>query len=531
MEEKEMKEEAEILRLAKPKRKGILALIFSRFFIIILLLLLELTVMVVPFVLLENYMHHYYGALIIFTVIIMIYLFNSKMDSTAKLTWMLIISVLQVAGALMLLFTQRNIGHRMIKERSERMIACTKDAVEQDPKTLVKLREEDSFTDDLLTYLNRSGCFPAFAQTETTYFPSGEAKFEAMLEELQKAEKYIFMEYFIIEEGYMWGKILEILVAKAKAGVDVRVMYDGMCEISTLPSNYDRLLEAEGIKAKSFAPIRPFISSHYNYRDHRKICVIDGKVAFNGGVNLADEYINKKERFGHWKDTAVMLKGDAARSFTLMFLQMWNVTNDDPDFKEALSPYVHDGDEKLNPSGYVIPFGDCPLDEDKVGEAVYMDILNRAGNYVHIMTPYLILDGGLETALKYAGQRGIDVKLILPGIPDKKVAYSLAKTHYVSLLKAGVKIYEYTPGFVHAKVWTSDDEKGVVGTINLDYRSLYHHYECATYMYRTDCIADIEKDFQETLKQCRQVTEETIRGTEKFYKFMGPIAKLVAPLL
>ena len=226
-----------------------------------------------------------------------------------------------------------------------------------------------------------------------------------------------------------------------------------------------------------------------------------------------------------------MLKGDAVRSFTLMFLQMWNVDEKTPDFKEAAALDSAERSEQIHPSGFVIPFCDCPLDEDKVGEAVYMDILNRAGKYVHIMTPYLILDGELETALQYAGQRGIDVKLILPGIPDKKLAYSLAKTHYARLLKAGVKIYEYTPGFVHAKVWTSDDEKGVVGTINLDYRSLYHHFECATYMYQTDCISDIERDFQETLAECRPVTEETIRGTEKFYKIMGPVAKLIAPLL
>ena len=526
-----MIDKAGITRLAKPKKKGILGLIFSRFFIIVLLIILELAVMVMPVILLQDYLHHIFVLLLAFTLVMMIYLFNSKMDSTAKLTWMLIISVAQVAGALMLLFTQRNTGHSVIKERTARMISETKDAIPQNPQTLAKLREEDSYTDDLVRYLNRSGCFPAFANTETTYFPLGEDKFEAMLEELAKAEKYIFMEYFIIEEGYMWGKILEILIEKAKAGVDVRVMYDGMCEISTLPSNYCELLEAEGIKARSFAPILPFISSHYNYRDHRKICVIDGKVAFNGGVNLADEYINKVERFGHWKDTAVMLKGDAVRSFTLMFLQMWNITNDKPEFKEALEPYDSSDVADIDPSGYVIPFCDCPLDEDKVGEAVYMDILNRAGRYVHIMTPYLILDGELETALKYAGQRGIDVKLILPGIPDKKLAYSLAKTHYRSLLEAGVKIYEYTPGFVHAKVWTSDDEKAVVGTINLDYRSLYHHFECATYMYRTDCISDIERDFQETLAKCRPVTEESIRGMGVFYKIAGPIAKLIAPLL
>ena len=520
-----------VFRLAKPKRKGILGLIFSRFFIIALLIVVELDVLILPIILLHDYLHHFYVGLAIFTLIIMIYLFNNKMDSTAKLTWMLIISVLQVPGALMLLFTQTNTGHRVVKKRSARMISETKDAIPQDPQTVTKLREEDSYTDDLLTYLNRSGCFPAFAETETTYFPSGEEKFQALLTELSKAKEYIFMEYFIIEEGYMWGKILEILVAKAKAGVDVRVMYDGMCEISTLPSNYCKLLKAEGIQAKSFAPIRPFLSSHYNYRDHRKICVIDGKVAFNGGVNLADEYINEIERFGHWKDTAVMLKGDAVRSFTLMLLQMWNVDEKEADFTEAYKEVETDDAAEIHPSGYVIPFCDCPLDEDKVGEAVYMDILNRAGRYVYIMTPYLILDGELETALKYAGQRGIDVKLILPGIPDKKLAYSLAKSHYLQLLRAGVKIYEYTPGFVHAKVWTSDDEKGVVGTINLDYRSLYHHFECATYMYRTDCISDIERDFQETLAKCRPVTEETIRGTETFYKIIGPIAKLIAPLM
>ena len=266
-----MSAQDKVFRLAKPKRKGLLGLIFSRFFIIALLIVVELDVLILPIILLHDYLHHFYVGLAIFTLIIMIYLFNNKMDSTAKLTWMLIISVLQVPGALMLLFTQTNTGHRVVKKRSARMISETKDAIPQDPQTVTKLREEDSYTDDLLTYLNRSGCFPAFAETETTYFPSGEEKFQALLTELSKAEEYIFMEYFIIEEGYMWGKILEILVAKAKAGVDVRVMYDGMCEISTLPSNYCKLLKAEGIQAKSFAPIRPFLSSHYNYRDHRKM--------------------------------------------------------------------------------------------------------------------------------------------------------------------------------------------------------------------------------------------------------------------
>ena len=526
-----MNEQDNIVRLAKPKRKGIVALIFSRFFIIALLLLIEIAFVFIPFILLTEHMSHFVGVLGVFTIIMLVYLFNSKMDSTAKLTWMFIIAVLPVAGALMLLFIQTNFGNRTVKGRVNDLISDTIDAIPQDQKVVQKLREEDSYTDDLTRYLNRSGCFPVYDQTETTYFPSGEEKFEALINELEKAEKYMFMEYFIIEEGYMWGKILNVLIEKAEAGVDVRVMYDGMCEISTLPSNYCKLLAEKGIKAKAFAPIIPLLSSHYNYRDHRKICVIDGKTAFTGGVNLADEYINKIERFGHWKDTAVMLKGDAVRSFLLMFLQMWNVTEKEVDFKKATDEFEMVEIDGIDPSGYVIPYCDCPLDEDKVGETVYMDILNRAGEYVHIMTPYLILDGELETALRYAGQRGIDVKLILPGIPDKKLAYSLAKGHYSSLLDAGVKIYEYTPGFVHAKVCVSDDEKGVVGTINYDYRSLYHHFECATYMYKTSCIPDLEKDFQETLSKCRQVSKETMKDDEMFYKIVGPLAKFIAPLM
>ena len=281
-----------------------------------------------------------------------------------------------------------------------------------------------------------------------------------------------------------------------------------MWTCGTLPPDYWKLLEAKGIKSHPFSPIKPFLSSHYNYRDHRKILVIDGKVAFNGGVNLADEYINRIVRFGHWKDTAIRIVGPAVDSFTLMFLQMWYVWEDEAEYES----FLHKAAEVPEAKGYVMPYSDSPLDEYKVGESVYIDMLYRATDYVHIMSPYLILDGELETALRFAAQRGVDVKLILPGIPDKKVPYALAKTHYQFLVDAGVKIYEYTPGFIHAKIFVSDDCKATVGTINLDYRSLYHHFECATYLYETDCIRDVEADFQETLKKCRSVTNETIKA-------------------
>ena len=523
-----MENEERIVRLAKPHKKGILRLLFSRFFLILLLFVFEIGLLVSGYFYFTEKLPELINLLRLFSLLMVIYLFNCSMDSSAKLTWMLIISVFPIVGTGFLLFTQMNLGHRMERELIRRQIQATKDLIPQPQNVIEELSHDGSGVDDLSTFLNRTNCFPLYDNTAVTYFPIGEEKFRAMLEELEKAQKYIFMEYFIVEEGYMWGRILDILIRKAKEGVDVRVMYDGMCEMSTLPVDYWKRLEAQGIKAKPFSTIKPIISSHYNYRDHRKILVIDGNVAFNGGVNLADEYINRVVRFGHWKDTAVMLKGAAVKSFTLMFLQMWNIGGKEPEYELFLKepPAVPE-----NADGYVMPYGDCPLDEYKAGELVYMDLLNRATDYVHIMTPYLILDGELEMALCFAAQRGVDVKLILPGIPDKKIPYALAKTHYRSLLNAGVKIYEYTPGFVHAKVFVSDDIKAVVGTINLDYRSLYHHFECATYMYRTGCISAIAEDFRQTLSKCREVTAETVRNEKLSTKFIGQIAKFLAPLL
>ena len=517
-----------VTRLAKPVKKGLLHLVFSRFFVVVLLLLLQIFVLFAAYYKLLDYVPWLAAVQGVFAIVMIVYLFNMEMDNSAKLTWMLLIAIFPLPASGFLFFTRMNFGHRASRNRVEQLIGETMHALPQDQAVLDRLEKDGSGTDDLRRYLNRSGCFPIYNDTDVTFFPSGEEKFKAMLPVLREAKESIFLEYFIIEEGFMWGSILEILMEKAAAGVDVRVMYDGMCEMAQLPGDYCKRLEAHGIRAKAFAPIKPLISSHYNYRDHRKILVVDGKTAFTGGVNLADEYINRRRRFGHWKDTAVMLRGGAARSFELMFLQMWNIDETEPDFDRWLN---RPAEPSPAPSGYVMPYCDCPLDGEKVGETVYIDILYRATDYVHIMTPYLILDGELETALKYAAQRGVDVKLILPGVPDKKAAYALAKTHYRSLTESGVQIFEYTPGFVHAKVYVSDEEKAVVGTINLDYRSLYHHFECAAYLYQCACVPDIERDFQETLAKCRPVTKETIRATGLGYKIGGTLMKFVAPLM
>lgn len=516
------------LQLLKKGQKGILHGIFSRLGIIMVLFLLQVAFLFSVFRWFERFLPHILGGTVLFMVIMVLYLLNMQMDATAKISWLILIMLVPVFGALLLCYTQTEIGHRALKRRIGQLIGETIFSIPQDEAVIGKLRKEDPGTAALVNYLNRSGCFPAYENTKVTFFPTGEDKFKELLEQLKQAKHFIFLEYFIIGEGLMWGKVLEILAQKASEGVEVRVMYDGMCEFALLSHDYPKKLAKLGIKCKMFSPITPFVSTHYNYRDHRKILVIDGHTAFNGGINLADEYINEVHPYGHWKDTALMLKGDAVKSFTLMFLQMWNIDEKNCDFDTFLNvPTI----PQKGAVGYVVPYADCPLDNDKVGEDVYIDILNRAERYVHIMTPYLILDGEMENALKFAAKRGVDVKLILPGIPDKKVAYALAKTHYASLVRAGVNIYEYTPGFVHAKVFVSDDCRAVVGTINLDYRSLYHHFECATYLYKTDCIKQIADDYEETLEKCRKVTTETIKKEKISTRLTGYLMKAVAPLM
>jgi cardiolipin synthase len=277
-----------------------------------------------------------------------------------------------------------------------------------------------------------------------------------------------------------------------------------------------------------YAPIKPILSVYQNNRDHRKIVVIDGKVAFTGGVNLSDEYINIASRFGHWKDTAVMLTGDAVNSFTMMFLQMWDINNG---ISEEYDRYLKKDVAQTGAQGFVIPYADTPFDGENVGEHVYMDILNQASGYVHIMTPYLILDNEMKETLKYAAKRGVDVKIIMPHVPDKKYAFYLARSYYYDLIRAGVKIYEYTPGFVHAKVFVSDDNKATVGSINLDFRSLYLHFECGAYMYGTSCIQDIEADYQKTLEDCELITLEYLRRLPAYQHIFGSILKIFAPLM
>ena len=518
------------IRLLRKGQKGLIHAIFSRFGLVLVLLVLQFGALFSLMRWFSNLLPHYLGGTLLVTAAMMVYLLNQDMNNSVRIPWLVVTALAPVLGVLLFCYTKEDVGHRMLKKRLLELEGQTRGQLAQDKKASTALDADCPGAASLAQYLRgRGGGFPVYENTQVTYFPSGEAKFAALLPQLESATQYIFLEYFIIDEGLMWGRILEILARKAAQGVDVRVMYDGTCEFSTLPRDYPSRLEALGIQCKVFSPVTPFVSTHYNYRDHRKILVIDGQVGFTGGVNLADEYINHIEKYGRWKDSALMLEGEGVRSMTALFLQMWCILCQ-PEFEQFLSDPIP---AAANAKGFVVPYGDCPLDGERVGEMVYMDMLNRARKYVHIITPYLILDGELETALRFAAERGVDVHLILPGKPDKWFVYALAKTHYKALLSSGVKISEWQPGFTHAKIVIADGVEAVAGTINLDYRSLYHHFENAVWMRGTDCIANMEADFQDTLTRCRRVeqTKESIWQGKKLLHLAGILLKFIAPLV
>ena len=469
-----------------------------------------------------------YGGSYVLGVFMALYLINCPMDASSRQTWLILILLAPLAGTVLYVYVDTDFGHRLVRKELERTEQRTRDILPAPhiPESLIA--QTDPSAVGLSKYLYKNGSFPIYANTDVIYYPTGEEAIQALLDALTRAEKFIFMEFFIIGRGDVWNNVLDILKKKVSEGVEVRVMYDGTNAIFRLPYRYPETLRAMGIQCKMFSPLRPFVSTHYNNRDHRKIVIIDGNIGFTGGVNLADEYVNITHPHGYWKDNGILMKGEAVQSFTLMFLRMWNIFERGAEYdKYILAPF----DPIKDAQGYVIPYGDSPFDGERVGETVYLDIINRAEHYVHIMTPYLIIDNIMMQALTAAAKRGVDVKLLLPHIPDKETAFALAHTHYRELLNAGVQIYEFVPGFVHAKTFVSDDIKAVVGTINLDYRSLYLHFECGAYMLNTPTVQRIEEDYQRTLKNCVQINPDALQRDRLSRKLLGYILKVFAPLM
>lgn len=510
--------------------KKILKFICSRMVIVGCLIALQAAVLVLTIWKLSNYFAYVYAIFIIISVVAVIYLLSSKDNPSYKLAWVIPILIFPIFGGLFYLLFGGSKTNKKFKEKAYHVYQNTVPILVQEEGIIKEIQAQNPSVAAQSHYIEKSSSFPVCKNTTTEYLPLGEVFWERLKEQLEQAEHYIFMEYFIIQEGIMWDSILEILVRKAKEGVDVRVIYDDVGSLQTLPYKYNEKLESMGIKCVVFNPFVPTLSIRLNNRDHRKITVIDGYIGFTGGINLADEYINAYEKHGHWKDVAIMLKGEAVWNLTVMFLQVWEFnTKMYIDYKDYRPYKYYTG--TFESDGYVQPFGDNPIDREIVGENVYLNIIMRATDYVYINTPYLVVDNELVTALSLAAKSGVDIRIVTPHIEDKWYVHMVTRSYYKALIEEGVKIYEYGPGFIHAKTFVADDEIGVVGTINMDYRSLYLHSECGAWLYKTQSVLDLRDDFLKTLEVCIPITLEECKEINWFKRGIRAIMRIFAPLM
>lgn len=507
-----------------------LQMLTHRVVMVSLLIAIQVALIVYPIVVSGRYSVVVNVCFSIFSILSVLVIVNRRTNPGYKIAWIIPILALPVFGWLLYFLFGGNKVSRRARRKMQEIEQYHRQAL---PPREPILAQIDRISEDAARqsrYIqDMAGC-PPYTRTESLFLPTGEAQFARMLEDLSRAQHFIFLEYFIIREGLMWNSILNILVRKARDGVDVRLIYDDMGCIKNLPGKYDQLLEQSGVKCCVFNPFLPVISARMNNRDHRKICVIDGNIGYTGGINLADEYINEYERFGHWKDTGIRLYGEAVWNLTVMFLSMWDYIRGTHENYELYRPGIYlplpDASD-----GFVQPYGDAPLDDEPVGETVYLNMINRAKRYVFITTPYLVLDNEMTTALCIAAKSGVDVRIITPHIPDKWYVHEVTRANYAQLVDSGVRIYEYTPGFIHSKAVVVDDEYAAVGTINFDYRSLYLHYECGTWMYRTESILTIKRDYLTTLHSCQPITPEVCRKMPLFRRLLGAVLRAFAPLL
>lgn len=510
--------------------KKLKKLIFSRVFVVGVLILMQLLMILSMTIEFTKYFIVYYAVMFVLAFVFVLKIINTNQNMAYKLAWIVVVFIFPAFGvALYMIFSGNRLSNRSLK-KMRFMEGISSAVLGKGENTVAELAQDDKSAEKQAKYIRNAAKYPPYRNGRLDYFKTGEEAFVVMLEELEKAEKYIFIEYFIISEGEMWNKIHDILKKKVRDGVDVRIIYDDIGCIMTLKRDFAAKLEAEGIKCRVFHRFVPVLSSRQNNRDHRKICVIDGKVAFTGGINIADEYINTIVKYGYWKDNAIVTDGEAAWSFTVMFLSMWEYLCHTPaseagnydKFKPDNLSAVQEND------GYIQPYSDDPLDFEPVGENVYLGMISAAHDYIWITTPYLIIDEQMEQALITAVKSGVDVRIVTPGIPDKKIVNETTKSYYPNLIQNGVKIYEYQPGFIHAKTFLCDDKYATVGSINLDYRSLYLHFECGVWMYKTSCIKDIKDDFIGIFAESKEA-EETKCGFIR-QMFRG-VMELLAPLL
>ena len=484
----------------------ILRLIFSKWSICLLLLLAQVAAVVLFVIFLVEYLIWFQVASLVIGITVFFICVNRKENPEYKIPWLFLILFLPLFGVLFyLMFSRVKASRKMRKlyaNAYNELLPYVQD-IDRNIEDAYKYMGDKQGVDKFLKI--NSGLGPQL-HNEVKYYPVGELMWKDMLEALESAKKFILMEYFIVDPGHMWDSIHEILVRKAKEGVRVHLVYDDLGTMTMLKSGYYKKLRKEGIDAHKFNPFTPVVSAIYNNRSHRKIMVVDGLVGFTGGINLGDEYINENDRLGHWKDTGLRMKGNVVNSLTVLFFTDFIIAKREiPEFEF----YFNKNPKVYDEAGAICPFGDGPrpLYEEQIGEENYINIVGQAKKYFYITTPYLIIDHHFMQALKNAAMRGVDVRVVTPHIPDKKMVFCLTRSSYKELREAGVRVYEYTPGFIHAKMLVSDDDMAFVGTINMDFRSLTHHFECGAVLYKNPCINDIRKDFDHIFEVSQEIDD------------------------
>ncbi|MBM7556087.1 cardiolipin synthase [Halanaerobacter jeridensis] len=510
--------------------KFIKNVLFRRSTFLAVAILAQIVILIGVIAKFNDYFVFFYMVSTVLSIIIVGIILNNDMHPVYKLAWIIPILLFPVFGGVFyLLFGGSKLGKRS-KKKLKSITEETENLLDKRDSILEEIKSKNKFAAQQARYIQNYAKYPPYYNTESRYLKSGEEHFKELKKQLRKAEKYIFLEYFIIAEGEMWDTILDILIEKAESGVEVRLIYDDLGCLQTLPYKYQEKLKKLGIKVAIFNPLFPILSIKHNNRDHRKIVVIDGETAFTGGINLADEYINKIDRFGHWKDSGIMLQGAAVWNMTVMFLSMWQHLTG---VEENINEYKADipSAQKSKKDGYIQPFADSPLDNEAVGEMVYLNLITKAEDYIYITTPYLILDNEMITALTSAAKAGVDVRIITPHIPDKWYVHLVTRSYYEILMASGVKVYEYQPGFIHSKTYVADDNYGGVGTINMDYRSLFLHFECGVWLYKCSTIQDMKDDFETTLEKCKKITKEDLEEQKWYKSLVGSVLRVFAPLM
>lgn len=511
------------------RRNGIKRMIFA-----VLAIVLEIALIFFLLTKLHSVATWIEAVLRILAVIMVFMIYAKDTTSAMKMPWIILILTLPIFGVVMYLLIGTNGGTKKMRERYEAIDSELLPLLSgKDENTIRLLEEKDPAAAGISSYLRTAAEYPVWQNTDVVYYDDASKGLEAQLADLAKAERFIFMEYHAIEDKVSWNRIEEVLADKAAKGVEVRVFYDDMGSIGFVDTDFVKKLMGRGIACRVFNPFAPGLNLFLNNRDHRKITVIDGKVGFTGGYNLADEYFNLTHPFGMWKDTGIRLEGDAVPSLTVAFLEMWNAGKrktdeyNDTDYAKYLPYYGYEAVQK----GFVQPYADSPMDMKRIGEDVYISMVEKADKYCYFATPYLIVTDEMTHALTLAAKRGVDVRIITPGIPDKKLVYSMTRSFYPALVKGGVRIYEWTPGFLHCKMSVADDKMAVCGTINLDYRSLYHHFENACWIYDPAIAGDIRDDFNNMFAESREVTEEYRIGDSAVMKISQLVLRLFAQLM